>query len=153
MILPSRPPPARPDRCCCISANLEGPWEAELCGICKGTSISLGLQAVARDLGFPWSLKVCTDATAAIGVCKRRGLGKIRHLATSDLWIQARLRTGDFQLAKVAGQDNVSDILTKHVDRATLERHMLAMGLREAYGRATSAPTFDHSTAIFLAKG
>ena len=122
--------------------------EAELCGICKGTSTSLGLQAVAKDLGFTWSLRIRTDASAAIGVCRRRGLGKIRHLATSDLWIQERLRTGDFVLEKVDGHNNVADVLTKHVDRATLERHMLSLGLKEEYGRAQSAPTVDHLAAM-----
>ena len=124
--------------------------EAELSGICKGTSISLGLQAIARDLGLHWSLLVRTDAAAAIGVCRRRGLGKIRHLATSDLWIQERLRTGDFVLEKVDGHNNVADVLTKHVDRATLERHMLSLGLKEEYGRAQSAPTIDHTAAMMV---
>ena len=72
--------------------------EAELSGICKGTSLSLGLQSVASDLGFQWALKVRTDASAAIGVCRRRGLSKIRHLAVADLWVQERLRNGDFVL-------------------------------------------------------
>ena len=105
--------------------------EAELSGICKGTSIGIGLQSVARDLGIQLNLKVMTDASAAIGVCRRRGLGKIRHLATADLWIQERLRGGDFELVKVAGQDNVAEVLTKHVDRSTLERHLQAMGLKQ----------------------
>ena len=122
--------------------------EAELCGICKGTSIALGLQAVAQDLGLTWSLTIRTDAAAAIGVCRRRGLGKIRHLATSDLWIQERLRRGDFVLEKVDGRNNVADILTKHVDRATLERHIQNMGLKEEFGRAQSAPTLDHTAAM-----
>ena len=124
--------------------------EAELGGICKGTSISLGLLSVAKDLGLSWNLTVLTDATAAIGACRRRGLGKIRHLATADHWMQDKLRSGDFQLAKVAGQENMSDILTKHVDRATLERHLLSLGLRQEHGRAQSAPTLDHSTARFM---
>ena len=124
--------------------------EAELGGICKGTSISMGLTAVARDLGFEWKLVVQTDASAAIGVCRRRGLGKIRHLATADLWIQDKLRCREFELVKIPGQQNVADMLTKHVDRATLERHMMALGLREAYGRAQSAPTLDHTTAMLI---
>ena len=124
--------------------------EAELGGICRGTSISLGLVAVAKDLGISWDLTVKTDAVAAVGVCKRRGLGKIRHLATADLWIQERLRRGDFQLLKVQGHDNAADVLTKHVDRATLERHMAGLGLREEQGRAQSAPTLDQTTNMLI---
>ena len=76
--------------------------EAELSGICKGASQGLGLVSIARDLSLLFSLDVQTDATAAIGICKRKGLGKIRHLATSDLWVQDRLRAKDFTLTKIA---------------------------------------------------
>ena len=124
--------------------------EAELSGVCKGTSIGLGLQSVARDLGFTWQLKTRTDASAAVEVCRRRGLGKIRHLATADLWIQERLRGGDFVLGKVAGQENVADILTKHVDRATLEKHLPSMGLQEEHGRPQSAPAIDQTAIMSI---
>ena len=79
-----------------------------------------------------------------MGVCRRRGLGKIRHLATSDLWIQDRLRARDFSLAKIPGVDNPADILTKHVDKHTLAKHMATLGLQQEAGRASSAPTLDH---------
>ena len=119
--------------------------EAELTGICKSTSISLGLISVAKDLGFDWTLDLLSDASAAIGVCRRRGLGKIRHLATADLWIQDRLRKGDFTLSNIAGDQNTSDILTTHVDRCTLEKHLSTLGLRIETRRPESAPTLQHS--------
>ena len=78
--------------------------EAELTGICKGGSIGLGMQALCLDLGFDWALELHSDASAAIGICRRRGLGKIRHLAVADLWVQDRLRTKDFGLSKVLGR-------------------------------------------------
>ena len=115
--------------------------EAELSGICKGTSVSLGLVAVARDLNVSWSLSVETDASAAIGVCRRRGLGNIRHLSTADLWIQDRLRCGDFALSKIKGEDNMSDILTKHVERRVLEKHLAGLGHVFEEGRPELAPT------------
>lgn len=62
--------------------------EAELTGLVKGASHSIGMQSPARDLGFDLGIHVKSDATAAIGICRRRGLGKIRHLSTADLWIQ-----------------------------------------------------------------
>ena len=70
--------------------------EAELGGICKGASKALGLRSLAQDLGFDFQLEILTDATAAIGICKMRGLGKIRHLAVADLWVQDRVRAGDY---------------------------------------------------------
>ena len=117
--------------------------KAELGGITKGASISMGLQSIAKDLGIPFSLTLQTDSTAAIGVCRRRGLGKIRHLATADLWVQDKIRTGAFSLQKVLGSENISDVLTKHVDRSTLQKHLKSMGLRQKDGRPELAPRID----------
>ena len=74
------------------------------------------------------NLDILSDATAAMGVCRRRGLVNIRHLATADLWVQAKLRTKDFTLTKVDGKKNMADILTKYVDRRKLEYHIENFG-------------------------
>ena len=62
--------------------------EAELHGIAAGMAQALGLQALAKDLGFHVTIDVLPDATAAIGIARRRGMGQIRHLDCTDLWIQ-----------------------------------------------------------------
>ena len=64
--------------------------EAELIGIVKGAANGLGFQSLAADLGIPLTLNILSDATAAIGICRRRGLGKVRHIAVSDMWIRER---------------------------------------------------------------
>ena len=115
--------------------------EAELSGICKGSSKAIGMRSTLRELGLDMTLEICSDAAAAIGICRRRGLGKIRHLAVADLWIQDHLREGDFALSKVEGPDNPADILTKFVDKATLDKHIGTLSLEELGGRAESAPT------------
>ena len=53
------------------------------------------------------------------------------------------MRSGDFKITKVLGTMNPADVLTKHVDRKTLERHLLSMGVIEDFGRASSAPTIE----------
>ena len=90
------------------------------------------------------NLVVLTDATAAIGICRRRGLGKIRHLAVADLWVQDRVRSKDFDLRKVDGKPNPADMLTKHIDYPTLQRHLEFLGLVVEQGRAESAPALTH---------
>ena len=90
-------------------------------------------------------LEILTDATAAIGICRRRGLGKIRHLHVSDLWVQDRLRRGDFKLTKIPGAENPADLLTKHVPREVMMKHVTFMGIGPEDGRALSAPTLQHS--------
>ena len=117
--------------------------EAELTGICKGAAQSLGLQSLAADLGIQLDVTIMTDATAAIGIARRRGLGKVRHLATADLWIQDRIRKKDFALKKIPGSENPADMLTKHVDRSLMQKHMTNLGLHLESGRAASAPSID----------
>ena len=70
--------------------------EAELSGILKGTGEALGVQSLAADLGLAVGVEVRTDASAAVGICRRAGIGKVRHLAVGQLWVQERLMLGDF---------------------------------------------------------
>ena len=113
--------------------------ESELTGICQAACEALGLQAILKDLGLHVKVRVHSDAAAAIGICRRRGLGRVRHLAVADLWVQDRLRSGDFELCKVAGADNVADLMTKYLDRPLHDRHVKALGLEDEEGRASSA--------------
>ena len=118
--------------------------EAELGGMCRGASHGVGLQALAADLGIPLSLEVLADATAAIGMCRRRGLGRIRHLHVADLWVQDRVRKGDFALTKTPGESNSADMLTKHLNRDVMGKHMELIGFVPEDGRAALAPTIQH---------
>ena len=106
----------------------------------SSASAALGLQSVAADLGLTWSLELRADASAAIGICRRRGLGKVRHLHVSDLWVQDRLRSGDFKLVKWPGQDNLADSLTKYLEKKDLEKHVASMGIHVEGGRSELAP-------------
>ena len=111
--------------------------EAELCGIVKGTTEALGIQSVGRDLGLSMTLNIHTDSTAAVGIC---GIGRVRHLAVGQLWVQEGLRRGDFRLFKVQSDANPADALTKHLSREVLDRHVAALSLKRMAGRAVSAP-------------
>ena len=118
--------------------------EAELTGIVKGSTEGLGLRSLAEDFGWTAQLKVFTDSSAAMGICKRTGIGKVRHLATGQLWIQDRIRTKDIELYKVAGNDNPADMLTKHLARETLDKHLHFAGMERHAGRAETAPAINN---------
>ena len=55
-----------------------------------------------RDLGVDLPIRLWTDFSAAIGICSRQGLGKLRHLDTHTLWIQQAVRIGRADLRKGA---------------------------------------------------
>ena len=76
----------------------------------------MGMRALMEDLGVGGvKLRLKSDASAAIGIASRRGLGKIRHLEVSQLWLQQKVANGDLEVIKVNGEDNLADALTKHL--------------------------------------
>ena len=114
--------------------------EAELHGIAYGAAQGLGLQSLLKDMGWEVALRLHSDATAAIGICKRKGLGKVRHLATTDLWIQEQVRSRRIELVKVLGADNPADAFTKYVDRQTMQKILNKINMVQKDGRPACAP-------------
>ena len=93
--------------------------EAELYALTKGASQGLGMMTLLADFGLTVSVTVHTDASAAIGIVRRAGIGKLRHLNVRYLWVQDQVKSERLGLKKVAGADNPADIATKHVNADT----------------------------------
>ena len=116
--------------------------EAEFYGVGKASGISLGYQALLRDIGLPLPIRVWTDSTATIGICGRQGLGKLRHVDTQCLWIQQRVRDKSVKLLKVRGDENPADLFTKHLtSRDKIHELLGKFGCRYRDGRSVTAPT------------
>lgn len=138
--------------CACINGHLLKSWaktipvlalstgEAELMSLVRGSTEALGLRAIYRDFGIEIELRIESDATAAIGIVGRLGLGKVRHLAVSDLWVQRVAKDKEIVYAKVPGELNPADAFTKALDEQTIEKHMKALGIVKLPGRAAAAP-------------
>ena len=126
--------------------------EAELGGLANGISQGIGLRSLASDLGIELKLKLLTDATAAMGMARRLGVGKVRHLDTALLWVQDHVRSGDVILEKVAGPENPAASLTKYLSGPDLRAHMQRLNLVFESGRAESAPMLTTPTVNSLAQ-
>ena len=116
--------------------------EAEFYGVVRGAGHGLGFQALLRDLGITAKLRLWTDSSAALGICSRQGLGKLRHIDTHTLWVQQAVRSGRFELKKIKGNENPADLLTKH--NQTQDRIEKLVILYDCYikgGRADAAPS------------
>jgi len=57
--------------------------EAELYAMVKGAAQTLGMMTMAVDFGLKLNGKVDSDASAAIAIVHRHGLGKLRHINDS----------------------------------------------------------------------
>ena len=107
---------------------------------CKGAAQGLGMMALLHDFGLTVSVTVHTDASAAIGIVRRAGLGKLRHLNVRYLWVQDQVKRERLWLEKVAGADNPADLATKHLSADVMRKHLESLGVRVGGGRARSAP-------------
>ena len=83
---------------------------------------ALGIQFLAADTGWKPKPRVHSDGTATIGISRRQGLRKIRHLHCAELWVQEKVRSGDIGLLKILGTRHPADAWTKYLDRACMER-------------------------------
>ena len=92
------------------------------------------------DFGWKTSVSIRSDATAAIGMVKRLGLGRVRHLSVADLWVQQRLRMGGLSLSKWPGSQNPADMMTKAIGRADTGRYLDSLAFRSLPGRPEVTP-------------
>ena len=72
---------------------------------------------------------LCLDSSAAKAMVQRDGVGKVKHLDTRALWIQAERRDHGLTTRKVPGEKNLADLGTKvHPAKRFLElRDMLGI--------------------------
>ena len=98
--------------------------EAELYSLTKAAAQTKGIIALLADYGAVVEGIVLTDASAALGMVHRQGLGRTRHIDVQYLWIQQEVYRKTLSVHKVGTHDNVADILTKNVSAAVLAKHL-----------------------------
>ena len=65
--------------------------EAELYALNKTAATSMGLKSLLEDMGISLDMKLFTDATTGRAIATRKGLGKVRHIAVNELWLQDQI--------------------------------------------------------------
>ena len=77
--------------------------EAEHYALTEGAAQALGMMALLADLGVEVQAAVHTDASAAIGIARRSGPGKLRHLNVRYLWLRIRLQRATCRYTRCTG--------------------------------------------------
>ena len=114
--------------------------EAEYYAALKGPSVALGFQSMLADLGFVAKITLYSDSSAARGIIHRAGLGKLRHLETGYLWLQAAVKAKRLQVRKVLGSANPADLFTKHLAAAEMWKHLETLQISVEEGRTEAVP-------------
>ena len=85
---------------------------------------------MGRDLGYSFKLRVHVDSNTAKAITSRLGLGKVRHIEVRCLWAQEAHRSKRFEVHKVRGDSNPSDVLIKAMSAKDMIDKMAAVGAR-----------------------
>lgn len=113
--------------------------EAELYAVVRGGTEGLGMLTLLKDMGQQANLQLHLDATAAKSTVERQGLSKVRHVDVNVLWLQETCARKLIPLNKIPGEDNCSDMMTKHLVSAKLDRNLSRMRIEIAKGRSDKA--------------
>ena len=112
------------------------PGESELYVALKAAAETLGVMSMLKDMRWEMEGKVYGDASAALGIFNRTGLGKTPHLDTSLLWIQQTAAERHLAFAKMLGKNDPADLCTKYLDQQTSDTHVRTLNYKFTDGRS-----------------
>ena len=94
--------------------------EAELVAMNKTAAEVLGCMSMYADLGLEMKGLLYGDSSAALAISNRKGCGKLRHINVGQLWLQEKVEQKALAIAKVRGEDNPADLMTKYLTEAKI---------------------------------
>ncbi|CAK0903384.1 unnamed protein product [Prorocentrum cordatum] len=92
--------------------------EAEYLAAVELAAEMLYVRELVKFIGFDTSLEIECDASSAIAIASRRGLGRLRHLEVKWLWLQQLVGTGQ-----------IHDVGAKFLGKGALEKCRAMLGL------------------------
>ena len=102
--------------------------EAEFYSAVSLTADLIALRSLCEDWNMAPSMNINSDATAAIAMSERRGLGRAKHIQTCYLWIQEEIHDMKIKIHKVGTANQLADLLTKFLTREKMETLLKKMG-------------------------
>ena len=82
------------------------------------------------EAGYDVIPRVRSDSSACLWIVRRTGTGRLKHLEIRHMWKQEELQIGEFFQKAVSTDDNVADLLTKHLAAARVEELLPKLGVR-----------------------
>ncbi len=114
--------------------------ESEFFSVVKAAAMGLGMKGLMEDLGVAVGAQANTDSSAAKSITARGGAGRARCTEVQELWVQDRITKGELTVAKVKGESNVADDLTKCMKRHTTDALMKVRRVVRKSGRHEFCP-------------
>ena len=120
--------------------------ESKLYALVKCVSELLGIRSALKDWCSNVGGVVKTDASAALGIIQRQGLGKVRHIGAALLYVQNLACSKDSGLwVKVPDTANPADMCTKGLTQDKIHKYLSVVNMRFRDGRADAATKLQGS--------
>ena len=103
--------------------------EAEYYAACAALSEAIHIREVLVFFGYEVVMRLLMDSSAARGICRREGVGRVKHLETKCLWVQQYVKKKIVKVSDVPTADNKADLGTKTLSAARLEHLRRICGL------------------------
>ena len=97
------------------------------------------MKSALADWGVNASAVMKSDASAALGIIQRQGLGKVKHIDCAYLYIQQVSAEKVLTFFKIPGARNAADICTKGLAAAKIQEFVGDIGGKFSLGRADLA--------------
>ena len=107
--------------------------EAELYAAIRAGTEMIGVVAIMKDLSMGVIMSLAVDATAAIGMLSREGLGRSKHVDVQFRWLQEKVRDKVIRIVKVASSENPADLFTKPLTERENMQHLARMGVEAGW--------------------
>ena len=117
--------------------------EAELNAQVMGATEGLGVTQLCEEWHICSDLACFCDSSAARGIASRAGVGKMKHLAVRQLWIQEKVREGRVAVSWISRGQNSADALT-HPCPLLISLSSFVDGARRGVKPALIPYCFDH---------
>ena len=127
--------------------------EAETYAASSGGTSLVFFKNLYEGMGFVFVGRLRVDATAAHGVLKREGVGKIRHLDVRALWIQKAIKDKVLTLHKEGTLTNKADLGTKPHPKPRLEYLQELVGVMAHPPCTNSSLSRRHGASAAAAMG
>ena len=118
--------------------------ESEFHATFKAAVEGIGIITQAKSFGDECRIRLHVDASAALGVIQRKGIGKLRHLHTGSLWIQEQQLRNVVAFQKIHGTSNPADLFTKYLSRECIDKYIDMLGAVKTEGRSEKAAQLHH---------
>ena len=108
--------------------------------IVKTCSEVMGLKTILKEFGKSVGALALSGASATLGTVQRQGLGKLRHVDCSFLFVQALNAERVIRCKKVVGSMNPADFCTKSVTADRANDHVQTAAGEFWQGRSAACP-------------